>query len=110
MRCRRQWWPHRLVVATHLVLTLRAGAGVRLVCERLRRGGLSGILGSSYGSQHGMKVQVREAVVEQAQQQGAILAFGMEPREAVAFEDETFHPEIRLVAIEPVSDLGWADL
>ena len=43
----------------HLVITLRAGAGVRLVCELLRLGGLSGVVGASYGSQQAMNVQVQ---------------------------------------------------
>jgi hypothetical protein len=97
-------WLHRLVVAMHLVITLRAGAGVRLVCELLRLGGLSEVVGASYGSQQAMNVQVQEAVVGQAQQQRAALAVGMAPREVAVCEDETFHPEICLVAIEPVSD------
>jgi hypothetical protein len=98
-------WLHRLVVAMHVVITLRAGAGVRLVCELLRLGGLSGVVGASYGSQQAMNVQVQEAVVGQAQQQRAALAVDMPPREVAVCEDETFHPEICLVAIEPVSGM-----
>jgi transcriptional regulator with XRE-family HTH domain len=40
-------WLHRLVVAMHLVVTLRAGAGVRLVCELLQLSGLSAVVGAS---------------------------------------------------------------
>ncbi len=95
-------WLHRLVVAIHLVVTLRAGAGVRLVCELLTLSGLSGIVGASYGSQYAVNVQVQEAVVGQAQQRALLL--DMAPREVTVCEDETFHPEICLVAIEPVSN------
>ena len=59
-------WLQRLVVAMHLVVTLRAGAGVRLVCELLTLSGLSGVVGASYGSQYAVNVQVQEAVVGQA--------------------------------------------
>ena len=97
-------WLHRLVVAMHLVVTLRAGAGVRLVCELLQLSGLSAVVGASYGSQYAMNVQVQEAVVRQAQEQRATLAAGMPAREVAICEDETFHPEICLVAIEPVSN------
>jgi hypothetical protein len=97
-------WLHRLVVAMHLVVTLRAGAGVRLVCELLTLSGLSGVVGASYGSQYAVNVQVQEAVVGQAQQLRAALAVDMPPREVAVCEDETFHPEICLVAIEPVSN------
>jgi hypothetical protein len=97
-------WLHRLVVAIHLVVTLRAGAGVRLVCELLTLSGLSGVVGASYGSQYAVNVQVQEAVLGQAQQLRAALAVDMPPREVAVCEDETFHPEICLVAIEPVSN------
>jgi hypothetical protein len=60
-------WMHRLVVAMHLVITLRAG-GVRLVCELLTLSGLSAVVGVSYGSQYAVNVQVQEAVVRQAQE------------------------------------------
>ena len=97
-------WLHRLVVAMHLVVTLRAGAGVRLVCELLTLSGLSAVVGASYGSQYAVNVQVQEAVVGQAQQLRSALAVDMPPREVAVCEDETFHPEICLVAIEPVSN------
>jgi len=97
-------WLHRLVVAMHLVVTLRAGAGVRLVCELLSLSGLSAVVGASYGSQYAVNVQVQEAVVGQAQQLRSALAVDMPPREVAVCEDETFHPEICLVAIEPVSN------
>jgi len=97
-------WLHRLVVAMHLVVTLRAGAGVRLVCELLTLSGLSGVVGASYGSQYAVNVQVQEALVGQAQALRTALAVDMPAREVAVCEDETFHPEICLVAIEPVSN------
>ena len=97
-------WLHRLVVAMHLVVTLRAGAGVRLVCELLTLSGLSAVVGASYGSQYAVNVQVQEALLGQAQELRATLAADMPPREVAVCEDETFHPEICLVAIEPVSN------
>jgi hypothetical protein len=51
-----------------------------------------------------VNVQVQEAVVGQAQELRATLAADMPPREVAVCEDETFHPEICLVAIEPVSN------
>ncbi|WP_295458435.1 DUF6399 domain-containing protein [uncultured Thiodictyon sp.] len=97
-------WLHRLVVVMHLIITLRAGAGVRLVCEFLELSGLSSVVGASYGSQYAVTVQVQEAVAKQAQEQRAALAAGMPPQAVALCEDETFHPEICLVAIEPVSN------
>jgi hypothetical protein len=87
-----------------LVVTLRAGAGVRLACALLTLSGLSAVVGAPYGRQYAMNVQVQEAVVGQAQELRATLAADMPPREVAVCEDETFHPEICLVAIEPVSN------
>jgi len=97
-------WLHPLVVVMHLIITLRAGAGVRLVCEFLELSGLSAVVGASYGSQYALTVQVQEAVATQAHEQRVALTVGMPPRELAVCEDETFHPEICLVAIEPVSN------
>ena len=97
-------WLHRLLVVIHLIVILRAGAGVRLVCELLDLSGLSAVVGASYGSQYAVNVQVQEAVVRQAQQQRAALAAGMPPRAVAVCEDETFDPEICLVAIKPVAN------
>jgi hypothetical protein len=97
-------WLHQLVVVMHLIITLRAGAGVRLVCEFLELSGLSAVVGASYGSQYALTVQVQDAVATQAQEQRVALAVGMPPRELAICEDETFHPEVCLVAIEPVSN------
>jgi hypothetical protein len=97
-------WLHRLVVVMHLIITLRAGGGVRLVCEFLELSGLSAVVGASYGSQYAVTLQVQDAVVKQAQEQRAALAAGMPPRAVTVCEDETFHPDVCLVAIEPVSN------
>ena len=97
-------WLHQLVVVMHLIITLRAGAGVRLVCEFLELSGLSAVVGASYGSQYALTVQVQEALAMQAHEQRVALALGMPPRELAVCEDETFHPEVCLVAIEPVSN------
>jgi len=97
-------WLHRLVVVMHLIITLRAGAGVRLVCEFLELSGLSAVVGAAYGSQYALTVRIQDAVAQQAQAQRTALARGMPPREVTVCEDETFHPDSCLVAIEPVSN------
>jgi hypothetical protein len=96
-------WLHRLVLALHFVITLRAGGGVRLVCECLELSGLSAFVGASYGSQQGLNAALEQAVVEIAAAQRVALAAGMVPRAVTVCEDETFHPAICLVALEPVS-------
>lgn len=97
-------WLHRQVLAAHLVITLLAGAGIRQVCTFLELSGLSAFVASSYGSQHKLNVALEEAVVAYAEQQRQTLAAQMPQRRISVCEDETYHPEICLVAIEPVSN------
>jgi hypothetical protein len=97
-------WLHRQVVAAHLVITLLAGAGIRQVCTFLELSGLSAFAASSYGSQHKLNAALEEAVVAYAEQQREHLAAQMPQRRISVCEDETYHPEICLVAIEPVSN------
>ena len=98
-------WLHRLVLAIHFVITLRAGGGVRLVSEVLELSGLSAFVGASYGSQQALNAALEQAVVDIAAEQRQALAAGMRPRMITVCEDETFHPAICLVALEPVSNL-----
>jgi transcriptional regulator with XRE-family HTH domain len=97
-------WLHRQVLAAHLVITLLAGGGIRQVCTFLELSGLSAFAASSYGSQHKLNAALEEAVVAYAEQQREALAAQMPQRRISVCEDETYHPEICLVAIEPVSN------
>ncbi len=96
-------WLHRLVLAAHFAITLKGGAGVRVVCEFLELSGLSAFVGASYGTHQGLNAALEEAVVAVAREQRAALAPGMPHRQITVCEDETFHPRICLVALEPVS-------
>jgi hypothetical protein len=71
-----------------------------LVSEFLELSGLSAFVGSSDGVRHGLDA----ALVAVAAERRAALASGMAPRQIAVCEDETFHPGIGLVAIEPVSN------
>lgn len=97
------WW-QRLVVAAHFSITWRAAGGTRLVSEFLELSGLSAFIGVSDGAQYALNAAVEEAVVVVAEAQRTALAVGMASREVTVCEDETFHPGICLVAIEPVSN------
>ena len=97
-------WLRRQVVAAHFVITLLAGAGVRLVCEYLELSGLSTFVASSYGAQQKLNVALEEAVVAEGKQQGAELAQAMPARQITVCEDETYHPETCLVGLEAVSN------
>jgi hypothetical protein len=97
-------WLHRQVLAAQLVITLLAGAGIRQVCTFLELSGLSAFVASSYGSQQKLNAALEEAVVAYAEQQRQTLAAQMPQRRITVCEDETYHPEICLVAVEPVSN------
>ncbi len=97
-------WLHRMVLAAHFSITLRAAGGTRLVSEFLELSGLSAFVGVSDGAQHALNVALEMAVVAVAAEQRTALAEGMPARAVTVCEDETFHPGIGLVAIEPVSN------
>ncbi len=95
---------HRLVLAAHLVMTLVGPCGIRLVCLFLELTGLDQFVAASYGPQHQVATDLEQAVVAFGQTERQRLATGMRPKEITICEDETYHPEICLVAIEPVSN------
>jgi len=95
---------HRLVLAAHVVMTLIGPCGIRLVCVFLELTGLDHFVAASYGPQQQVSGVLEKAVVEFGQAERQRLAAGMRPKAITVCEDETFHPETCLVAIEPVSD------
>jgi len=97
-------WLHRVVLAAHFAITLQGGAGVRVVCQFLELSGLSAFVGAGYGTQQGLNATLEAAVVAVAGEQRAVLAAGMPHRQVTVCEDETFHPQICLVGLEPVSN------
>jgi len=81
------------------------GAGsVRTVCSLLELSGLEQFVASSYGSQRKVTVEMEEAIVGYGKAEVSRLGKEMRPKKITVSEDETFHPEICLVAIEPVSN------
>jgi len=95
---------HRLLLAAHLVMTLVGPCGIRLVCLFLELTGLDHFVAASYGPQQQVSTALEKAVVEFGQAERQRLSAGMHPKEITVCQDETFHPETCLVAIEPVSD------
>jgi hypothetical protein len=95
---------HRLVVAAHLVFTLESTAGLRPLCRFLRLCQLDRVVAASYGSRQQFAALLEQAVCDFAAEQRQQLAQDMVPKEIALVEDETFHPSICLVAIEPVSN------
>jgi hypothetical protein len=95
---------HRLVVASHLTFTQQGTCGIRLVGEFLQRTGLNCFVASSFGSQQSIARQLELAILDYDASQRRHLASQMKPQQITVCEDETFHPQVCLVSIEPVSD------
>jgi hypothetical protein len=96
---------HRLLVAAHLVFTLQGPAGLRPLCQFLRLCRLDRVVAASYGVRQQFGAALEQAVIDFAAEQRRQLAAGMAPKEIALAEDETYHPDICLVAMEPVSGL-----
>ena len=95
---------HRLVGACHLTFTQQGTCGIRLVCLFLQRTGLNQFVASSFGSQQAIARQLEQAILDYGASQRRHLASQMTPKPITVCEDETFHPQVCLVSIEPVSD------
>jgi len=95
---------HRLLVAAHVVITLLGSGGIRLVCVWLELTGLNRFVAASYGAQQQVGTVLETATVHFGQQEKARLAKTMPSRKITTCQDETFHPEPCLVALEPVSN------
>jgi len=95
---------HRLLVAAHVVITLLGSGGIRLVCVWLELTGLNRFVAASYGSPQQVGTVLETATVHFGQQEKARLAKTMPSRKITTCQDETFHPEPCLVALEPVSN------
>jgi hypothetical protein len=94
---------HRLVLAAHFSMTLLGPGSVRQVCQFLELTGLDRFVAASYGSQQKVSVAIEESVVDFGKKETVRMAKGMRPKEITVCQDETFHPQPCLVAIEPES-------
>ncbi len=95
---------HRLVLGAHFVFTLMGPSGTRLVCRYLELTGLNQFVAASYSPHQKVSRALEEAVVEFGQEEQKRLGKGMASKQIAVCEDETYHPETCLVAIEPVSN------
>jgi len=104
---------HGLLVAAHVVFCEAGPCGTRRLCQFLQLSHLDYFVAASYGSQNAFAIELQRALVEFAEEEHARLAPQMSPREITLCQDETFHPQTCLVAIEPLSDFilveGYTD-
>lgn len=95
---------HRLMTAAHLVFVEATDCGLRNLSWFLELSHLNEFVASSYGAQQAVAAEVESLLIRFGQEEDTRLAAHMPAREITLCEDETFHPQICLVAIEPVSD------
>lgn len=95
---------HRLVTMLLLVFSELGANGRGRVGLALRLAGLSPYVGLSDGSLHKLGASLQDQIITYEAHHRPLLAAGMESKQITLCEDETFHPQICLVAIEPVSN------
>ena len=95
---------HRLLITVHFVFTQVGPCGIRLICQFLELSKLDRFVAASHGAQQQVSQKMQAGLATFGAQERSRLAQGMAPKKITICEDETFHPETCLVAIEPVSD------
>ena len=93
----------RVLLALHLVFEQDGICGLRKISRFLELTQLDRVVAASYGTQQAYATAVTELINEYGRSEQQRLAAQMPDRKITVCEDETFHPEICLVAIEPVS-------
>jgi len=91
---------HRIVVAAQFVITQLAGGSVRHCSTFLQLSQLDRFAAPSVGSQHKSIVAMEQAICDFGLAERARLAPQMPHRNLILAEDETFHPDVCLVAID----------
>ena len=95
---------HRLALGAHFVMTLTGSCSVRHVCQFFELTGLDRFIASSYGAQHKVSGELERCIIAFDKEEKRRLAEKMPHKEITVCQDETFHPETCLVAIEPDSN------
>ncbi len=78
--------------------------GIRNICWLLELSQRDHFIAVSYGAQQKIAASIECIIEKFCQEEKSRLAQQMPHREITLCEDETFHPQICLVAIEPVSN------
>jgi hypothetical protein len=92
---------YRLVFAAHIMMRPLGPCGIRLARLLLELTRINQYAASSYSAQQKLSISMEEAVVDEEKKR---LAEGMEPKKITVCQDEIFHPEKCLLAIESVSN------
>lgn len=95
---------HRLVTAAHLEFGKNSAASIHNISNFLKLCGLEPFIASSYSSQRKVSNSMDKAIIQFGESEQERLAENMPAKKITLCEDETFHPEICMVAMEAVSN------
>lgn len=95
---------HRIVTAAHFVFTKDGVASIHNVSTFLNLSGLSPFVASSYSTQQRISNKMDDSMIEFEEFVRPELSQNMPAKKISLAEDETFHPQICAVSMEPVSN------
>lgn len=95
---------HRIVTAAHFVFTKDGVASIHNVSTFLNLSGLSPFVASSYSTQQRVSNKMDDSMIEFEESVRPELSQNMPAKKISLTEDETFHPQICAVSMEPVSN------
>ena len=95
---------HRLVTAAHFEFTKHGIASIRNVNNFLDLCGLSPYIASSYSTQRRVSNDMDRAIIKFEESERQRLSQNMPAKKISLCEDETFHPQTCMVAMEPRSN------
>lgn len=97
-------WLHEMVTAVHLEFGKNSPASIHNISRFLKLCGVEPFIATSYSSQRRISKRMDEAIIEFGDCEQKALAKTMPKKKIALCEDETFHPQICMVAIEPRSN------
>jgi len=95
---------HRLIIAAHFEFSKHGSASIHNISNFLELSGLSAFVGSSYGGHQKVSKSIDKALTEFGIFEEQRLGEQMPKKKITLCEDETFHPQVCLVAIEAISN------
>lgn len=94
-------WLHRMVTAAHLEFGENSPASIHNISRFFELCGVGPFIATSYSTHYRISQRMDEAIIEFGASEQKTLAETMPAKTIALCEDETFHPETCLVAIEP---------
>jgi len=95
---------HRIVTAAHFAFTKDGVASIHNVSTFLNLSGLSPFVASSYSTQQRVSNKMDDSMIEFEEFVRPKLSQNMPAKKISLAEDETFHPQICAVSMEPISN------